>query len=467
MNRIPIFCLLTLLAMKPVSAADETPPPRPLRVSDNHRFLVTTDGKPFFWLGDTAWELFHRLNREEADRYLQDRAEKGFTVIQAVALAELDGLNTPNAYGHRPLLDNDPTRPDVKDGPENDYWDHVDHIVDRAALLGLRIGFLPTWGDKWHKKGGTGPLVFHPDNARAYGRFLGERYRDRPIIWILGGDKFVGDDEERRIMEAMAQGLKEGDRGRHLITFHPIGQYSSAIWFHDAPWLDFNMVQTGHTRDRDNHTSITAEYHRVPVKPVLDGEPGYENIPHGFDVAKGRLEAIHVRRFCYWALFSGAFGHTYGCNEVWQMWAPGRKPLIGAEHPWHEAIQLPGAGQMRHARALIESGPYFDRLPDPSLVVPPNTTGADYVAACRAPNARYALIYFASGKPATIRTYLLKGPRLTAHWFDPRTGERRELPPVEVAPWKTTEFKPPLADQDWVLVLEDATTHVPPTGQQP
>ena len=49
----------------------------------------------FFWLGDTAWELFHRLNREEADKYLKNRAE-GFTVIQAVAMAEFDGLTEPN-----------------------------------------------------------------------------------------------------------------------------------------------------------------------------------------------------------------------------------------------------------------------------------------------------------------------------------------------------------------------------------
>lgn len=435
------------------------PPPRPvklpgLRVSENRRFLVQADGRPFFWLGDTAWELLHRLNREEATRYLEDRASKGFTIIQAVALAELDGLNTPNAYGHRPLLDNDPTRPDLKEGPANDYWDHVDYVVQRANELGLRIGFLPTWGDKWHKKGGKGPLIFNPDNARTYGQWLGRRYRDASLVWILGGDKFVGDGEERRTLEAMARGLKEGDLGAHLITFHPIGQYSSAVWFHDAPWLDFNMVQTGHTRDRDNHTSVLAEYGRTPVKPVLDGEPGYENIPHGFNVASGRLEAIHARRFCYWALFSGAFGHTYGCNEVWQMWAPGRQPLIGAERPWHEAIQLPGAGQMRHARALIESGPFFDRMPDPSLVAPPNATGSDYVAACRAPDARFALVYFPSGKPAILRTFLLKGPRIAAQWLDPRTGERQAAPPIEIAPWKTTEFKPPVVDQDWVLVLE-------------
>jgi hypothetical protein len=264
----------------------------------------------------------------------------------------------------------------------------------------------------------------------------------------------VGDDEERGILRAMAAGLAEGDGGRHLKTLHPTGQYSSAIWFHDEDWLDFNMVQTGHTRDRHNFASIAAEYNRTPVKPVLDGEPGYENIPHAFNAANGRLEAIHARRFCYWALFSGAFGHTYGCNEVWQMWQPGRKPMIWAELPWHEAIKLPGAAQMGHARRLIEGGPYFDRLPDPSLVEPPNSTGTDYVAACRAADGRYALVYFPSGKPASIRTFLLKGPRLRVHWMDPRSGARAEAAAVDVKPWQNTTFTPPLAGQDWVLILE-------------
>src|SRR6188508_1861191 len=115
-----------------------------LKISENKRFLVNESGKPFFYLGDTAWELFHRLNREETDKYLEDRAKKGFTVIQAVALAELNGLNDPNPYGQKPLIDNDPTKPDVKVGPQNDYWDHVDYIVNKAEKLGLTIGFLPT-----------------------------------------------------------------------------------------------------------------------------------------------------------------------------------------------------------------------------------------------------------------------------------------------------------------------------------
>lgn len=211
--------------------------------------------------------------------------------------------------------------------------------------------------------GRPGPLVFDEDNAAIYGRFLGERYRDRPLVWILGGDKFVGDDTERRVLEAMVRGLKQGDHGAHLMTFHPTGQYSSAIWFHDAPWLDFKMVQTGHTLDRDNFTTVLAEYQRRPIKPVVDGEPGYENIPHAFDPSKPRLEATHVRRFCYWALYSGAFGHTYVSNDIWQMWAPGRTPLVGARLPWQEAMDLPSAGQMGHARALIEGGPFSSACP--------------------------------------------------------------------------------------------------------
>jgi anti-anti-sigma factor len=108
-----------------------------LRVSENRRFLITEDGKPFFYLGDTAWELFHRLNREEVIRYLDTRAAQGFNVIQAVALAEVDGLTEPNAYGKLPLKDRDPTRPAATPGSrpaneEYDYWDHVDFVFDEA-----------------------------------------------------------------------------------------------------------------------------------------------------------------------------------------------------------------------------------------------------------------------------------------------------------------------------------------------
>src|SRR5690606_22193151 len=138
-----------------------------LRVSENQRFIVHGDGSPFFYLGDTAWELFHRLDREEADRYLRKRAEQGFTVVQAVVLAELEGLVAPNPYQHLPLKDNDPTQ------PVEAYFEHVDWIVKRANELGLYIGMLPTWGDKWNKRWGVGPEIFTPENAAVYGEWLG------------------------------------------------------------------------------------------------------------------------------------------------------------------------------------------------------------------------------------------------------------------------------------------------------
>src|SRR6266508_843887 len=159
------------------------PLPR-IRLSDDHRFLVTDQGQPFFWLGDTAWELFHRLNREDAEVYFTNRQQKRFTVIQAVALAEFDGLNTPNAYGERPLIGNDPTHPNEA------YFAYVDELIRLAEARELYVGLLPTWGDKVCPIWGTGPVVFDEVNARVYGRFLGERYHNQTnVLWILGGDR--------------------------------------------------------------------------------------------------------------------------------------------------------------------------------------------------------------------------------------------------------------------------------------
>jgi hypothetical protein len=320
-----------------------------LKVSANKRFLVTEDGQPFFWLGDTAWELFHRLNREEARRYLETRARQGFSVIQAVALAEIDGHTVPNAYGHLPLTDLDPARPAVKDGADNDYWDHVDYIIDQANALGLYLGFLPTWGRYWHDKIKDGRPLFTKQNAEIYGEWLGKRYKDKGLVWILGGDRSVDTDEQREIIRAMARGLRKGDHGAHLITFHPNGGAGSSKWFHDAAWLDFNMRQNGHVAEYTGRYSQTgADYHRRPTKPVIDGEPLYEDHPLSFNArALGHSTAADVRRPFYWDVFSGACGHTYGHHSVWQMWHPGRAPINDPLLPWNEALDQPGAVQMQ------------------------------------------------------------------------------------------------------------------------
>ena len=141
-----------------------------LRVSENKRYLEYEDGTPFFYLGDTAWQLFHSLSQDEADLYLENRAAKGFTVVQAVAVPARDDPHVPEDAWT--LIDNDPAQPNPA------FFGHVDAIVDKAASLGLFIGMLPTWGNRWQDQGSEQPPIFNVENARVYGRFLGARYRD-------------------------------------------------------------------------------------------------------------------------------------------------------------------------------------------------------------------------------------------------------------------------------------------------
>ncbi len=407
-----------------------------------------------------------------ADRYLRDRAAKGFTVIQAVALAELDGLNTPNPYGHRPLLNHDPTRPDVKDGPENDYWDQVDFVVNRARALGLFIGMLPTWGDKWQSvRGGTGPVVFNPDNARVYGEWLGKRYRDQPLIWILGGDRNIETPADQPIIEAMARGLRAGDRGRHLITFHPRGPGRSSDYFHSADWLDFNMNQSSHgARDHDNGLFTAHDYALTPPKPTLDGEPRYERIPVGFykqgSVRSVRFDDYDARQAAYWSLLAGACGHTYGHNSVWQMWAPGREPVIHADTPWLEALDHPGAFQMGHVRRLFESRPFQMLAPDEQLLLDGPGSGGAKVRAARAADGSFAFVYSPRGEPFTVRMDVIRSSSVQSTWFDPRYGTAYSIYRGGNEGMQT--FTPPTSGrgQDWVLVLDDATRNFPLPGQQ-
>ena len=204
-------------------------------ISPNKHFLLK-DGKPFFWLGDTAWELFHRLDKEKAGYYLKRRSEQGFTVIQAVVLAEFDGLHTPNAYGETPLLIDNPTTPNEK------YFEHVDYIIDRAKEYGLTIGLLPTWGDKVYKSTwGTGPEIFNVKNAAVYGAWIANRYKDRTnIIWILGGDRNPRNEGDVAIWDAMGNAIKKATGNKAMISYHPQPNATgSAEWFHNKGMARF------------------------------------------------------------------------------------------------------------------------------------------------------------------------------------------------------------------------------------
>lgn len=446
------------LRVLPIGIRQHAEAPR-LKVHESGRFLQYEDGRPFFYLADTAWEFFHRLDLEEARRYLDDRAGKGFTVIQAVVLAELDGLGTPNSMGQSPLENNDPTK------PNEEYFRHVDRLVELAAERGLYIGMLPTWGDKVNRKWGIGPEVFTPENARVYGEFLGRRYERAPILWILGGDRPVENDRHRAIWIAMAEGLRQGDSGAHLMTYHPMGEQSSADYFPDAPWLDFHMIQSGHrARDLPNFETIAREYARTPAKPVVDGEPRYEDHPINWKPDNGWFDDLDVRKALYWSVLAGGAGVTYGNHDIWQMWQPGRAPISSARTPWHAALRQPGSSQAGHLRRLIESRPYFTRVPDQSLV-PDGGSGGEHVQACRDSEGRYAIIYLPTANPVTVDLSKLKGETLVAWWFDPRTGRAIEAERF-TRPNGPRAFTPPARGPDWVIVLDDDAAGFGPPGTE-
>ena len=451
------FCAMQMLAQR------AKPLPR-LKVSAEHRFLVDDGGKPFFYLADTGWELFHRLDRKDAAAYLKTRAGQGFTVVQAVALAESDGLTDPNAYGKLPLVEKDPTRPATTPGAnparpaEYDYWDHVDYIVDEANRNGIYVGLLPTWGSWVVKDPRKNESIFSVESAQVYGEFLGRRYGKKGVIWILGGDRSPEGVEP--IWRSMAKGIAIGVSGKEdydavLMGFHPRGGATSSTWFHNDAWLDVNMQQTGHglAEQVQSWARIAKDYALQPAKPVIDAEPLYEDHPLAFrSKDNGYSLDAHVRQRAYWDLFSGACGHTYGNHAVWQMYAPGRKPVNGPLMYWKEAIHRPGANQMRYARALMESRPVESRVPDQSLVVDA-LQGADHLAAIRGDG--YAFVYDAQGRPFTLVLGKISGERVKCWWYNPRSGDSVSIGEFENR--GTRNFVAPAEGfgADWVLIVDD------------
>ena len=432
---------------------------RKLRVAANNRYLEYDDGTPFFYMGDTAWELLHRLNREEARYYLENRAAKGFTVIQAVAFAELGSQDEPNPYGALPLINRDPTT------PNDDYFEHVDYIVRCADELGMFIGFLPTWGSAW-KKDVKGPAVFTAENSRSYGRYLGERYRDNNIIWILGGDQDIESEEERKLIDEMALGLKEGDGGANLMTYHPRGPGRSAERLHDTEWMDFNMCQSSRgAHDHDNGIFIDHDYALVPSKPTVDGEPRYETIPVGFyyeDVSRyDRMDDYDVRQAAYWALLAGACGHTYGHNSVFQMWTPDREPWIRANIPWKESLDHAGAFQMGYVRRLFESRPFHELIPAQDMIVDGPSSGGAKIRAARSKKGTFAFIYSPRGESFGVDRRVFTCGQVRELWYDPRYGCAYNIHTTRNVAFQT--YTPPTSGRgnDWILILEDEEAGFP------
>lgn len=426
-------------------------PSGPLRADPSGRFVLTADGKPFFWLGDTAWVMIRRASRADMDRYLLDRHAKMFNVVQILV-----GLNTE----------------------KSGYWSKVDYLVDRAASLGMYVAIVPCW-HCLEEAGGCWDCLGDPEGIdeaaiRAYGDFLGSRYGDRYVVWLLGGDG--GQDglspaeHDRYTVLAESIASAAGGDDRIFIGFQPVGATSSSSWFHGDSWLDFNTLQSGHEINMPNYDLISGDYRKTPVKPTHEGESIYEDIPEHFweSVDNPRGAAWDARKGAYWGVFAGGFGHTYGANGIWS-WTLDRELVdpwcCGLRYTWDEAMAFPGASQMQYLRRLIESRPFQARIPDQSIVMSGTGSGDARVQATRGCDGSYALIYITDGHAITVDMTKIAGGNVQAWWYDPRTGAATSIGTFPNTDART--FTPPSSGQgnDWVLVLDDVTKGFVAPGQ--
>ena len=416
-----------------------------LKVSDNHRYLIHENGTPFFWLGNTAWLISERLTRDEVEYYLVNEHRAGYNAAQ---IQVINSIPTFNIYGQQA---NDASFDMWKFSKKDQYgyWEHLDFIVDFAASQGIYIAMDCIWGSQINK--------MTTEKAAKYGKFLGERYKNKPnIIWMIGGD--ILGDKGTASWDALARAIRKAD-SNHVMTFHPRGRTTSARWFADREWMDFHMFQSGHRRygqrngdgdytikdntEEDNWRYVDLTWEGNEVKPVIDGEPSYEDIPQGLhDFSAPRWMDYDVRRYAY-------------ChNSIMQFIKPGLLASFGAEKPWWDAMKDPGYNQMKYLKWLILAFPFEERIADQSVIAGQNGERYDRNIATRGND--YLLVYNYSGKPMQLDLSKISGAKKNVWVMNPSDGTLKYLGEFDS---KVTEFANDgayLRGSDRVFIAVDA-----------
>ena len=410
-----MICAIACLAT--VTAADSKPWEHgDLRVSENQRFLVHEDGTPFFLLGETPWLMPQRLNRDEIAYYMQRASEAEYNMVQVQVL---NAVPSYNAYG--------------QSSKDEGYWQLMDYMIGKAGEHGMYVGMVCIWGNL--VKDG----LMTVEEAREYGTFLANRYKDCPnIIWIIGGD--IQGNVKTEVWEMLATTIKGIDK-RHLMTYHPRGRYTSAKWWSKAGWMDFHCFQSGHRKygqrmgnkdypipdntEEDNWQYVDSTWAQKPIKPVIDDEPIYENITIGLhDKEAGTWKAADVRRYAYWSVFAGSCGHTYGHTAIMQFYRPGLPPAYYCTEAWYDALNDPGFNQMKYLKRLMLSLPYLERIPDQSVIMD-NGTRYDRLIATRGKD--YMLVYDYTMRDITLDLTKITGKKKRIYWMNAATGEMTDL----------------------------------------
>ena len=407
-------------ATGPVSLARQ--PAFPVRVSENGRYIVDASSRPVFWLGTTQWQIFRDYTLEDARLILQRSSANGFVFVQAMLLGVGDGTK-PNVYGQKPWINDDPLT------PNEEYFKNVDAVLRLAGESNVTIS-MTLYHQRYRKH-------ITLEKARPWAKWLAQRYKDVPqIVWSMTPE---AKQEFVPILRELAAGLREGDGGRHLITFKPDPSPHSSSFIHEEDWLDFNSMQTW--KDvKLIYAMVTKDYNLKPVKPVLMAEGAYEaGSEYGFEVTP-----LWVRRQAYYSYLAGAH-HTYGHNDSWRILPT-----------WKKALDAPGAVQMGILkRIFLERKEWWMLVPDQSILASGGQTDGDLLhLAARHQDGKWGMIYLADKASFSVQMDKLASNDVSAMWVNPMTGDTTPIGRLSNKGVKA--FVTPDGWEDALLILETA-----------
>jgi hypothetical protein len=438
-------------------AKSETPLLRhgPIRVSANGRRFEHEDGTRFLWLGDTWWMgLTKRLHwPDDFQRLTGDRVAKGFTVVQIVA-----GLY-PDMDWHDPRGENEAGFPYSKDfsEPNPAYFANADVRICHLVRAGLVPCIVACWGYYLPWAG--------EEKLKRHWRNLIARWGAYPVVWCLAGEGTMPyylsetkDADKKRQREGwteIARYVRSIDPMRRPITIHPTDVGRDQVT--DPSVLDFDMLQTGHSGYDSIPNTVnlmTACVARTPTMPVVDGEVDYEGFLHGnYD---------EVQRMAFWScMLSGAAGHTYGANGIWQV-NTREQPYGASPHgntwghrPWDEAMALPGSAQLGIGKHILLKHGWPDIEPHQEWIEPSANEKNRWGPYAAGIPKRLRIIYsyqLVWGRSQRVKG-IEPGVAYRAKFINPSTGVEHDLGAVQPeadGSWLVPQ-QPEL--RDWVLIL--------------
>ncbi len=227
--------------------------------------------------------------------------------------------------------------------------------------------------------------------------------------------------------------------------------------------MNLIMFQSGHGEAYNPNYKRTLHWRgNNPVKPVLDGEPCYEDHPINWNADNGWFDEFESRRAGYWSMLSGACGHTYGHHTIWQMWEPEKTPVSQARTPWSQALDFPGASQAGYMKSFFTELPWQELLPKQELLkAGPNHGGSECLVAATKTND-LIVVYIPYGHTIRVNVKDFSARNALITWFNPRQGTYISSHPVMLdEEYEADPPGDPEEGNDWVMVMSDTSCMAP------